>query len=197
MEDSNSLEAVFRVLSESLDTPIRRFIKRTLGVNADDYTVDDVMQETLIALYDKLKNEDQRITLANARPYAFGIARNLCYEVIRRSKRRVVSLEDDHDQVDDLGGEFSGSYAVIADGAPMPEDAAYWLMLNLEVQAAIDRLPAVHRQVLTLYTEEEMTYDEIAQVMGTNIGTVKSRLHYAKKTLRGMLSPATVEAIEG
>ncbi|MFH1232172.1 MAG: sigma factor-like helix-turn-helix DNA-binding protein, partial [Planctomycetota bacterium] len=47
----------------------------------------------------------------------------------------------------------------------------------------------LHREVLTLYFIEGMQYEEIADVMSCSIGTVKSRLYYAKNTLRTMMAP--------
>jgi RNA polymerase sigma-70 factor (ECF subfamily) len=183
----------FAPLQASLQAPLRRFARRTLGLHIDDDTIDDIVQDTLIALYKRLLTDDVRVTLANARPYAFGIARNLCYQRARRARRENISLEDDRDHLDDV---WSGAVAVAAYDDVSPEDAAYWMLLNLEVQAALEKLPAVHRQVLLLYSEEGMAYDEIAVVMATSIGTVKSRLHYAKKMLRAMLRRETLDAIE-
>jgi RNA polymerase sigma factor (sigma-70 family) len=63
------------------------------------------------------------------------------------------------------------------------------------VQDALDRLPASQRQTLALYTEAELSYPEIADVMGISIGTVRSRLFHARKNLRGLLRPETLLAI--
>ncbi|MFN8528477.1 MAG: RNA polymerase sigma factor [Anaerolineae bacterium] len=188
----------FAAIQTGLDAPIRRFIRRTLGTYGDETSVEDLAQETFIALYRKLTADEKRIPIGDAKPYAFGIARNLCYEELRRVERYGLSLEADHDQAGGDGdmSAYGIGYVVAADPSIQPEEAAYWLLLNVEVQAAIDRLPEAQRQVLLLYCEQEMSYDEIARVMGTNIGTVKSRLHYAKRSLRGLLSAAALEAIE-
>ncbi|MEO1646438.1 MAG: sigma factor-like helix-turn-helix DNA-binding protein, partial [Chloroflexota bacterium] len=52
------------------------------------------------------------------------------------------------------------------------------------------------RETLVLYSEEQMSYAEIADVMDCSIGTVKSRLYYAKKNLRGLLNPETVDVLD-
>ena len=67
--------------------------------------------------------------------------------------------------------------AATNDGDFSPEDAA-------RIHAALDRLAAEHREVLVLRFLEEMTYDQIARVVGCQLGTVRSRLHYAKQALR-------------
>jgi RNA polymerase sigma factor (sigma-70 family) len=64
------------------------------------------------------------------------------------------------------------------------------------VKEAIDRLPEMQRQTLILYSEEQLSYAEIAVAMDTSIGTVKSRLFHAKKLLRQMLRPETLQALE-
>jgi predicted DNA-binding protein YlxM (UPF0122 family) len=79
---------------------------------------------------------------------------------------------------------------------PAPEDVTHWLLLKLEVDEAIDRLPAPQREVLLLYTEAELTYAEIAQALDISIGTVKSRIFHAKRTLRGLVKPHVLLAIQ-
>lgn len=96
--------------------------------------------------------------------------------------------------LDDEPAEMRVSFH--ADKSQPPDEIAHWLLLYLEVQEAIDRLPEHHRQTLILYCEEELSYAEIADVMEINIGTVKSRLYHAKKTLRGLVSPQTLLAIQ-
>lgn len=58
---------------------------------------------------------------------------------------------------------------------------------DAEFMSALNRLPLPHRSVLLLHYIEDFSLEEIARVTGTHIGTVKSRLHYAKKSLRALL----------
>jgi RNA polymerase sigma-70 factor (ECF subfamily) len=60
------------------------------------------------------------------------------------------------------------------------EDAA-------RVHAALDTLAPEHREVVVLRFIEDMSYDEIAKVAGCPVGTVRSRLHHAKRALRRVL----------
>ena len=59
------------------------------------------------------------------------------------------------------------------------------------VRAALDQLPAEQRDVLVLRFMEEMSYEQIAEVIGCPIGTVRSRIHYAKLSLRAKLESTT------
>ena len=68
-------------------------------------------------------------------------------------------------------------------------------MLHSEVQKAINRLPEIQRQAIILYCEENLTYAQIAEAMGTDIGTVKSRIFYGRKNLRNLLKPEILEAL--
>jgi RNA polymerase sigma-70 factor (ECF subfamily) len=73
----------------------------------------------------------------------------------------------------------------LANGQPEPEftaeDAA-------QIHAALDRLPAHQREVLVLRFLEDMSYEDIARVIGCPLGTLRSRLHHAKRALRDALN---------
>lgn len=172
----------FEDLHARLSPHLLRFIRRIVGYGQE---ADDVLQDTFVALFVKLPE----IQAEKLRPYAFRIARNRCYDLLRREGRAgTLAL--------DAEPEHGGAPLEIADErATAPDDAAHWLLLHMEVQDALDRLPPLQRQTLTLYTEAELSYQEIAEVMEVNIGTVKSRLFHAKKNLRGLLRPETLLAI--
>lgn len=55
------------------------------------------------------------------------------------------------------------------------------------VHAALGRLVPAHREVLLLRFFEGMNYEDIARVTGCRLGTVRSRIHYAKRALRGVM----------
>jgi RNA polymerase sigma-70 factor (ECF subfamily) len=56
-----------------------------------------------------------------------------------------------------------------------------------QVHQALDQLPLPQREALTLYFLQDLTIDEIAQVLGVAPGTVKSRLHYGKSAIRKII----------
>lgn len=175
----------FAQIQLTLEPQIRRFVRR---LTRDSDSVDDIVQDTFIALYRNLGRIDP---IEHIRPYAFGIARRRCYDDMRRRGR--VSLFS-YDEEPDFGDTFVSP--ILADDAASPDEAAHWLLLSLEVQRAIDRLPEVQRQVLILYCEQDLTYEEIAEIMDAQVGTIKSRMHYAKRALRGLLRPEVLDAIE-
>lgn len=166
-----------------LEPDVARFVRRLMR---DDPASDDIVQETFLTLYIHLAEIDPP---AKLRPYVFRVARNACYDVMRQWGRRPgVSIDDD-------GAEDRVAFN-LRDDAAAPEEVAHWLLMGMEVRGAIDRLPELQRQTLILFCEEDMSHAEIADIMDVSIGTVKSRLFHAKKTLRGMVQPELLLAIQ-
>lgn len=173
----------FEMLYAALEPEVSRFVRRLLN---DDLTCDDVVQETFLTLFIHLSDITPPEKL---RPYVFRVARNACYDLMRVWGRRPgVSLDDDH------------AHERIAfdlhDVGTAPDEFTHWLLLSLEVREAIDRLPEHQRQTLILFCEEEMSHAEISDIMGVSVGTVKSRLFHAKKSLRGLVRPEVLAAIQ-
>lgn len=173
----------FGDLQTLLEAPIRRFVWRLLGTTDAE---DDIVQDSLIALYLNLDRIDPP---ENLRPYLFRIVRNRCYDLLRKRRRgEMLSLDDEPIE---MWVSLNASSSEAG-----PEEVTDWLLLHLEVQRAIDRLPELQRQTLILYSEENMTYQEIAEAMNCSIGTVKSRLFYAKRALRGLISAETLQVLD-
>ena len=79
-------------------------------------------------------------------------------------------------------------------GLQSPVDDAQRSLLAEEIRAALDELPDEHREMVVLADIEELSYKEIADIVGCPIGTVMSRLHRARKALQTRLL-AQAEAI--
>lgn len=132
----------------------------------DDYDVEDQLQEIWLDVYRGI------VRLANPASFAawiYRIARNRAFGSLRKRGPALASLNDmDVPITDEEDNRFAA------------EDAQY-------LHAALDALAPEHREVLLLRFIEEMSYDDIACVTGCPVGTVRSRLHYAKRALRGIL----------
>jgi RNA polymerase sigma-70 factor (ECF subfamily) len=63
--------------------------------------------------------------------------------------------------------------------------------LRLKLREALDQLPSAQRQTFVLHAEAELSYREVAEVLGISIGTVMSRLYYARQKLRGLMEKWT------
>jgi RNA polymerase sigma-70 factor (ECF subfamily) len=70
---------------------------------------------------------------------------------------------------------------------PDAEESTFTAEDVQRVHAALDELVAEHREVLVLRFLEDLTYEEMARIVGCQLGTVRSRLHYAKRALRRLL----------
>jgi RNA polymerase sigma-70 factor (ECF subfamily) len=128
----------------------------------------DVVQETFIAATRHIGGlrEDGKFG-----SWLFGIAHQKCIQ--RWRKRTEMLLEE----IPEMPGEFEEG----------PDD----LLIRREQEEALmhllEQLPPPQRAVLVLHFVEDFPIDEIAQITGAQPGTVKSRLHYAKKALRTLL----------
>lgn len=171
----------FGALQLILEPEVRRFVWRLVG----DSEADDVTQEVFVALF---KNLEQIDPPAKLRPFVFRVARHRAYDALRRRGRyEPVTLDDE---------PLMEWISLVNAEVGRPEEIAHWLLIHLEVQEAMNRLPELQRQTLILYAEEGLSYAEIADIMETTVGTVKSRLHYAKKTLRQLLRPETLKSLD-
>jgi len=146
-----------------------RLLVRMVG---DPATAEDLFQQTWIRLMEKIGSYDAR---RNFEAWLFAIARNLAIDHLRR--RRGISL----DEPDDSG--LAPVERLEASGQDVLSQ-----LLDFErgalLASAIGELPAIHREVLTLRFEEDMKLEQIAEVAGVPLSTVKSRLHRALESLR-------------
>ena len=116
------------------------------------------------------------------RSWLLRIVTNACYDELRRVKRRPASSLESlyvEDPTPDAGLPPSQ--------AESPEAFTQRRELNRAIQAGIAQLPPDQRMVLVLSDVQGMSYDEIVETTGVNLGTVKSRLSRARARLRDVL----------
>jgi RNA polymerase sigma-70 factor (ECF subfamily) len=107
---------------------------------------------------------------------------NLCLDQLRKRRRHPTeSLE--------LVGLESGAFErQLPAVAASPTESMERAELRQRINAAIEQLSPDHRTVLVLHEFEEMAYKEIAKTIGCSIGTVMSRLFYARRRMAGLLA---------
>jgi RNA polymerase sigma-70 factor (ECF subfamily) len=137
----------------------------------------DIVQETFINAVRHLGSlrDDARVG-----SWLFGIAHQKCIQHWRRAGRDRRWLDAEREPPEDA--------------AAPDDDPSAWLIRREqeeEFMNALDQLPPPHRTVLLLHFIEDFPLEEIAAITGVPLGTVKSRLHYAKKTLRQLLEDRT------
>lgn len=149
-----------------------------VGIVGDGDAALDVVQDSFIKAYYKLKE------------FRFGsnfytwFYRLLVNQAIDRWRKSARSAEVPFDE-SWLSGDDSppGAFAY----PRTPEDLARNRELGDALQRALDSLPDYHRSVIVLREVDGMSYDGIAEVLGCSVGTVMSRLHYARGKLKEIL----------
>jgi len=143
-----------------------RYFVRKLLASADG--AEDALQDTWLDVVRHLPRlNDPQAFVA----WLYRVARDRAYGRLRKERRNEQRL--DETSLADAAAEESDDFSL--------EDAA-------RIHAALDRLPAEQREVLVLRFLEDMSYEQIAQVVGCQLGTVRSRIHYGKQALRRALT---------
>ena len=180
-------EAAFEQIMNLYADRLYSYILRMVG-NATD--AEDLVQETFLRAYQGLPNFDGRASLGT---WLYRIATNLCIDHQRRRARRVLTVS--YSTHDDEDGEAT-EWDFPDQQTPNPLEAALNRELEAVVEEAIGKLSPKLKTVLLLYDVEELSYEEIARVLGIPIGTVKSRLNHARtqiqKAVAAYLSDAPV-----
>jgi RNA polymerase sigma-70 factor, ECF subfamily len=116
----------------------------------------------------------------NFRAWFLRIVTNVCRSEFRRQRRSPLGPSLDEP---DFGEALVPESVSREHGDPLP-DAAFVDRLDAdEISAALASLPEEYREVATLYFVEELSYQEIADILSRPIGTVRSRLHRGRKVL--------------
>lgn len=167
-------EDAFARLLERFGPRTLRYLERIVGDEAED-----VHQEVWLGVYRRI---GQLATPAAFVTWLFRVTRHRAVDYLRR-RRRARELAED----------VAAESIVHDEPAVNEEDAVlrgYDRDDAMELPAAIAALPPVHREVLLLRYQEELSYAEMAAVIGCSIGTVKSRLHHAKRRLQDSIARA-------
>lgn len=151
--------------------PHLRAFARFLAGNRHD--ADDLVQDTAVRL---LNAADKFVPGTNFRAWAFTVLRNRFFNEFVAKRRKTHSL-------DDLDTDFASISPTQMDGIEAGE-----------LMREFMKLPADARSVLALAAGENMSYEEIAEISGCAVGTVKSRTHRARKTLEKRLKTAYGQA---
>jgi RNA polymerase sigma-70 factor (ECF subfamily) len=153
-----------------------------LSLLGDESEAEDVAQETAIKVYLNLKNFRGE---AKFRTWVLSIARN---EGLGRLRKTGARREDSLDAgTDDQTGDYTP--AILTSWREVPFEALERQELGALLRQAIERLPAIYRNVVLLRDIEEMDVRETAAALGITEGAVKVRLHRARTLLQRELAP--------
>ena len=136
----------------------------------DEQTSLDIVQETFIAALRHIASLRDEAKFGG---WLFGIAHQKCLQFWRQ-QNRAAAVRD----------EFVESPPDLDDG---PDELLIRREQEEEFMRSLTELPLPQRSVLLLHFVEDFSLEQIAEITGTPVGTVKSRLHYAKRALRNIL----------
>lgn len=173
---NGDLEA-FELLVRRYESKVYTVAYRFLGNHAD---ASDLAQETFLRLYQALprfRGDSSFMT------WLYHITANACRDEIRRQQRyHVVSLDAE------TGNNGTQAISQVPSRAPSPEEAAEQKEFNEVVQLCLNNLSEEHRLVLVMREIQDMSYEEIANVLKCSLGTVKSRLSRARQAFKEKFS---------
>jgi RNA polymerase sigma-70 factor (ECF subfamily) len=140
---------------------------------------EDATQEAFISAYRKIHTYRG----GSFKAWLLRIVTNACYDELRRRKRRPVTALEPTDDYD----EEIESPRWLADPGEAPEDFTMRAELSEAIQHCLDELSNDFRTVVVLVDIQGMDYSEASEVMGTPLGTIKSRLARARRGMRHCL----------
>lgn len=165
-------QEAYRLLVERFQRPVFSLIARMVG---DAGAAEDLAQETFVKAFRNLASYDRSRKLSS---WLFKIAHNTALDRLRRRGLDEVPLDKPED---DEGG---GLAAVLSDEAlRSPEALAQRGDLGAALAAAVGALRPEYREIVLLRYQEGIAYQEIAEIAGLPLGTVKTHLHRARKEM--------------
>jgi RNA polymerase sigma-70 factor, ECF subfamily len=166
---------LYAVLVNRYRTRLSRYVER---FTYDVEDARDVTQDVFIKVYGALDSFDPRFKFST---WLFRIAGNAAIDHLRRRRVRTLPLERPRGQ----DGEVREVDP--AETRPNPHEELSRQRLRAALAAAIDRLPDDYRELISLRHYGEMPYEEIAELKGMPLGTVKNKLFRARQALRDLL----------
>jgi RNA polymerase sigma-70 factor (ECF subfamily) len=159
-------ERAFTELIQLWEKRLFFYIRRLVATEEDAW---DVLQQTWLRAYQGIKSLRQSSSLPT---WLYKIARNIAIGKWRDYYREQSHVAEKALQMD----------AVYEDESQAFDNAE-------QVAAGLVRISLAHREVLTLFFLNDLSLDGISEVLGIPLGTVKSRLSYAKRALRSVMEP--------
>jgi RNA polymerase sigma-70 factor (ECF subfamily) len=160
----------FEELVRRYQRPITGYVFRMLG----DYEASlDVTQEVFIKVHNSLSKYSSEYKFST---WLYRIAHNAAVDHMRRNSVTPQSLE-----AENADGTFQMQ---IESRGPSPEDDRERSEWRSEIESVVKCLPTAYRDLILLRHARELSYDEIADVTGLPLGTVKNRLFRAREMMR-------------
>ena len=176
----------------ALEPLMSRFASRVYrvanGICRSSSDAEEVVQDVFLMVFRKAGSFEGRAALTT---WLYRIAVNMSLNK-RRGKRAEVEepIEDLLPTYLDDGHRQGDRSFLLADWSTMPDEALLSKEGREVIRAAVERLPQHYRAVLLLRDVEELSSEEVAEILGESVASVKSRLHRARMALREQLTRA-------
>ena len=169
----------FTELVEKYKQPVMNLVYRTLH---DEAEAEDLAQVVFLQVYKSAKRYESRAKFST---WLFTIARNLCLnEIRRRSRHPADSLEEAHAEHEDQPRQQYEDKSSVA-----PPEKLLHGELAQKIEEALAGLPENQRTAILLCRQEELSYEEIAEILGCSLSATKSLIHRGRETLKEKLKP--------
>jgi len=168
-------EQAFAELLRRYKAPVFNLCLRMLK-NRDD--AEDIAQDVFIKVFAMLDRYDERYAF---RSWLFKIAANQCIDFIRKNRVKLLSLDE---PLRYRGEEIERQFP---DQGPGPVDKVERKQIGELLMGITEELPPHYRSMIVLRHQEQMSYEEISQVMDLPLGTVKARIHRARAMMKDKL----------
>jgi len=167
----------FTELVEKYKQPVMNLAYRTVR---DMTEAEDLAQNVFVQVY---KSASRYKSTAKFSTWLFTIARNLCLnEIRRRSRHPAESLDAPHPEQEDQPLQQFEDKATVS-----PPDSVLQGELAQQIDRALADLPENQRSAILLCRQEELSYEEIAEVLGCSVSATKSLIHRGRETLKERL----------
>ena len=169
----------FAELVDKYKQPVMNLIYRTLR---DATEAEDLAQNVFLQVY---KSAHRYRVSAKFSTWLFTIARNLCLnEIRRRSRHPAESLDAPHpENAEQPRHQFEDTRNLL------PPEQLLHGELERKIEQALAELPENQRTAVLLCRQEELSYEEIAEVLGCSLSATKSLIHRGRETLKEKLKP--------
>ena len=179
--DKSLIDAHLKGDTTAFGEIVRRYGDSLLGylmrMTGSIELAEDLFQETFKRVHEKADTfRGSRI-----KSWLFAIATNVAIDGFRRNSRLQVTSLNQKLDCDDEGRELSA--VAVADNSHEPSQEAIMAERKEQVRQALELLPTKQRATLVLAYYQQLSYPEVAQVLGCSVGTVKTQMYRALKTL--------------
>ena len=169
-------ESAFQEIFKRHKRGIYGYILRYTG---NEQESEEVFQDVFIKMH---RAAPHWVPAAKLSTWLYTIVGNLCTDVHRKKRiRHTVSLDDNDD------GEDRSLYDVIASEEPRPDSQSSDAEIGKVLEKALAKINPDQREVFLLREKNGFKFEEIAEVLGVSVNTVKSRMRYALESLKKIL----------